>query len=92
MLVSGVHVPPMVAPDPTHVSSPDSAVAMVALAIAMSKNDATKKLKRDFLADNDRNGAGERAAIKAARRFQREGRRTRLVTAEAGDFNDMLMK
>ena len=41
-------------------------------------------------ADNDPNGAGERAAIKAARRFQREGRRTRLVTAEAGDFNDMV--
>src|SRR5262249_22678638 len=45
VLVSGVQVPPMVALDPTHVSVPGAAAAMVAFASAMKKNDATRKFK-----------------------------------------------
>jgi hypothetical protein len=47
VLVSGVQVPPMVAPDPTHVSS--AAAAMVAFASAISKNEATRKFKLSCL-------------------------------------------
>jgi phage/plasmid primase-like uncharacterized protein len=42
-------------------------------------------------ADNDENGAGERTAIEAARRFMREGRRVRVARPPkaAKDFNDV---
>ena len=45
-----------------------------------------------ILADNDANGAGERAAYAAAYRWLREGRRVRIaMSPEPGtDFNDML--
>jgi len=45
VLVSGVQVPPMVALDPTQVSVPGAAAAMVAFASAMKKNDAAMKFK-----------------------------------------------
>jgi hypothetical protein len=41
VLVSGVQVPPMVAPDPTHVSFP--AAAMVVLEIVIAKTVARQK-------------------------------------------------
>jgi phage/plasmid primase-like uncharacterized protein len=42
-------------------------------------------------ADNDQNGAGERAAQAAAGRFLREGRKVRIAKpARANDFNDEL--
>jgi phage/plasmid primase-like uncharacterized protein len=45
-----------------------------------------------ILADHDRNGAGQRAAARAARRWVQEGRRVRIaLPPEAGtDFNDIL--
>jgi hypothetical protein len=43
-------------------------------------------------ADHDANGAGERAARRAAKRFISEGRRVRLAVPPQGlDFNDLLM-
>lgn len=46
-----------------------------------------------ILADNDANGAGERAACTAAARWLAEGRRVHFAMPPAGgtDFNDMLI-
>jgi putative DNA primase/helicase len=45
-----------------------------------------------ILADNDRNGAGQRSAARAARRWVQEDRRVRIaLPPEVGvDFNDIL--
>src|SRR5208282_388958 len=45
LLVSGVHVPPMVASTPAHVSLPAAAAAMVALVSTMSKAAARLRVK-----------------------------------------------
>jgi hypothetical protein len=45
-----------------------------------------------IVADNDQNRTGQRAALEAAWRFRREGRRVRIVMPPVpGDFNDCLL-
>ena len=46
-----------------------------------------------ILADNDKNGAGERAAREAGRRWKEAGRVVRVwISPTRGDFNDILMR
>jgi putative DNA primase/helicase len=45
------------------------------------------------LADNDKSGTGQAAALRLALRIEREGRRARIVRPRFGkDFNDLLMR
>jgi hypothetical protein len=45
------------------------------------------------VADNDANGAGERAAAEVASRWREAGRETHVYLREVlGDFNDMLLE